>query len=255
MAWIPEGLTLAAALGLVGASFLGSFITISFGLGGGIFLLAVMASLLPPAALIPVHGVVQLGSNLGRATLMARFIRWRIVWPFALGALAGVALGAGITLNLPPAMVQLGVGLFILWSVIWSAPKWLTQWPVLTGAVTSFLTMFFGATGPFVATYTKARKLDRQSYAGTHAALMVTQHMLKSLAFAGIGFAFAPWAVLIAAMIFAGVLGALAGKAVLARMHEQQFKLALNTILVLVALRLVWTSVQVLWPHLMGNAS
>ncbi len=30
-------------------------------------LLAVMATLVPPAALIPTHGVIQIGSNLGRA--------------------------------------------------------------------------------------------------------------------------------------------------------------------------------------------
>jgi hypothetical protein len=40
---------------------------VAFGIGGGAALLAVMASLVPPAALIPVHGVVQVGSNLGRA--------------------------------------------------------------------------------------------------------------------------------------------------------------------------------------------
>ena len=33
---------------LLGASFVGSFITIAFGICGGAFLLAVMASLMPP---------------------------------------------------------------------------------------------------------------------------------------------------------------------------------------------------------------
>lgn len=52
---------------LLGTSFLASLITVAFGIGGGALLLAVMAVTMPPAALIPVHGVVQVGSNLGRA--------------------------------------------------------------------------------------------------------------------------------------------------------------------------------------------
>ncbi|PPR79335.1 MAG: hypothetical protein CFH06_00428, partial [Alphaproteobacteria bacterium MarineAlpha3_Bin5] len=43
-------------------SFLGSFITISLGIGGGVLLLSTMAQILPPTTLIPIHGVVQLGS-------------------------------------------------------------------------------------------------------------------------------------------------------------------------------------------------
>ena len=49
------------------ASFLGSFITVAFGIGGGALLLALMASMLPPIALIPIHGIIQLGTNATRA--------------------------------------------------------------------------------------------------------------------------------------------------------------------------------------------
>jgi hypothetical protein len=50
-------------------SFAGSFITAAFGIGGGIAFLADCAVLLPPAAIIPIHGVVQLGSNSVRALM------------------------------------------------------------------------------------------------------------------------------------------------------------------------------------------
>ena len=65
-ALLPPGVGALVAVVLLGASFLGSFITVAFGIGGGGFFLAVLAALVPPAALIPVHGVVQFGSNLGR---------------------------------------------------------------------------------------------------------------------------------------------------------------------------------------------
>ena len=53
---------------------LGSLITASVGLGGGTLTLATMALLMSPTVLIPIHGVVQLGSNFGRALLLYREI-------------------------------------------------------------------------------------------------------------------------------------------------------------------------------------
>ena len=51
-------------------SFFTSAMTAAAGIGGGVVLLAIMATVYPPAVLIPVHGMVQLGSNGGRALLM-----------------------------------------------------------------------------------------------------------------------------------------------------------------------------------------
>ena len=69
LALLPPEIGVALFLGLIGASFIASFITAAFGIGGGVLLLAVLAALMPPAALIPVHGVVQLGSNALRLML------------------------------------------------------------------------------------------------------------------------------------------------------------------------------------------
>ena len=64
---VPSGLEPAAAIILVTASFFTSALTAAFGVGGGVFMLALMGLMVPVAALIPVHGAVQLGSNTGRA--------------------------------------------------------------------------------------------------------------------------------------------------------------------------------------------
>ena len=58
-------------------------------LWGGVLLLAIMAGIVPAAALIPVHGLVQLGSNGNRALMTRRHIDWPLLRRFALGALAG----------------------------------------------------------------------------------------------------------------------------------------------------------------------
>lgn len=243
---MPPGMEPLIAAVLLGTSLIASFVTIAFGIGGGMLLLAVMASLVPPTALIPVHGLVQFGSNFGRTLLMFRYISWRHILTFTIGSLVGVAAGGAIAFNLPPAIVQIGVGLFVIWSVFVHPPRWLREIPVLTGAVSSFLTMFFGATGPFVATLSKSLALDRHRHVATHGAFMTIQHLLKTFMFGFIGFAFGPWLGFTIAMIVAGAIGTLLGRLVLNRISDQRFRLALNVILVVLALRLIISGMVVL---------
>jgi uncharacterized membrane protein YfcA len=245
-ALLPPGVGATAALLMVGASFLGSFITISFGLGGGVFLIATLAAMLPPAALIPVHGLVQAGSNAGRATALYRHIGWPYMGWFLVGSVFGAMAGGLVAVNLPGPAVKVGVGLFILWSVFSKPPAWLRRWPLVTGAVAATLTMFFGATGPFVAAYTKALPLGRHGFVATHGALMTAQHLLKTLAFGFLGFAFGPWIGFIVALILAGLAGTLAGRLILNRLTDTRFRFALDAVLCLIALQLIWTGAAAL---------
>jgi uncharacterized membrane protein YfcA len=100
--------------------------------------------------------------------------------------------------------------------------------------------MFFGATGPFVAAFTKSLALGRHAHVATHAVLMSVQHTVKTLAFGLFGFAFGPWLGFCAAMIATGFLGTVAGGHALNRLTDARFKLALNAVLLLIAARLLW---------------
>ena len=204
---LHAGLGLPTASSIVLLSFFTSLVSAAFGLGGGAVLLAVLANLLPAAAIIPVHGVVQVGSNLGRAAVLFTHIDRTVLVPFA------------------------------------RSPAFLRHSGALVGLFSSFLTMFFGGTGPFIAAYIKTLGHDRLRHVATHASLMTLQHVLKSLAFGVLGFAFADWLPLVAMMILAGFLGTVAGKAVLTRIDERRFRLALNALLVVLALRLIGTGV------------
>lgn len=246
-AYLPPDVSLTVALVLMAMSFASSFITISFGIGGGGLMLAVMASLLPPAALVPVHGVVQFGSNAGRTSMMARYIRWSAVWWFAAGIILGIAIGASIVIAIPPSVVLIGVGLFLIWTVLAKPPAWMRDWPLVTGTITSILSMFFGASGPFVNTYVKSLDMDRHAHVATTASLLTLQHLLKSVAFGVLGFAYAAWAPFIAALILCGLAGTWTGKRVLNRLTDARFKQALNIILFLLALRLIWSGIERLY--------
>lgn len=240
MSLLPDGFGWLAFGLLSATSFVTSLISAALGLGGGVALLALMATLLPPAALIPVHGLVQLGSNVGRAILMLRHFDRATLVPFVAGTAAGALLGGGLASHLPGEWVKIGIGLFILWSVSFKPPAFFRRAAALTGAVSSFLSMFFGATGPFVASYVRALGLTRQGTVSTHATFMTFQHLLKVVAFGLFGFAFGPWLGLIGAMLLAGFAGTWVGEKVLNRLPEKVFRNALTAILVVAALQLVY---------------
>lgn len=228
-----------AISGILIASLAGSFITAAFGIGGGILLLSVLATLLPPAAVIPVHGIVQMGSNLGRLIVFRKFLDRRAILPFAAGSLIGVAMGGVLVVEFDPALMQLTLGGFILWSLFGTPPAFFRRSALLTGVFSSFLTMFVGGTGPFVATFIKGIGLHRMAHTAKHAAFMTIQHFVKTLVFGLLGFAFSTWALLIAGMIMAGLLGTLLGRRVLMQINEALFKRILNLVLLFLALRLV----------------
>jgi len=206
-----------------------------------------MASTVPATALIPVHGVIQLGSNFSRVSILFKHIHWKPVAAFALGSVFGVVLGGVVAIDLPASIIQIGVGCFVIWNVSSKPPAWLARNPAFTGAVSSFLTMFFGASGVFVASFSKSLNLERPAHVATHAAFMTLQHGLKVVAFGLLGFTFAPWVFFIAAMIACGFLGTLVGRSVLIRMGDKAFKRALDLVLLLISGRLIWSGLTTVY--------
>jgi len=60
--------------GLSLTAFLGSFIGVVTGTAGGLMVLAIMAFFFPPAILVPLHTLVQLGASTSIALILRRFI-------------------------------------------------------------------------------------------------------------------------------------------------------------------------------------
>ena len=205
-------------------------------------LLAVMSAIFPASAVVPVHGVAQLGSNVGRFYLQRRDVVWPIVLWFGLGGILGVAIGGRIAIEMPVWALRAGVGLFVIVTVWGPKPRGFSPGAktfFTTGVVGSFLTMFFGATGPIAATMLGVTKLDRLGIVATHAACMTAQHGLKIIAFGFLGFAYGPWAMLIVAILVSGFAGTALGTRYLRKMPETTFKTGFKYILTAIAFYLL----------------
>ena len=228
---------------LCGISFLGSFITAALGIGGGMLMIAAMALFMTPAVLIPLHGAVQLGSNAGRAALMARNALTALVPPFLIGAIVGAVIGGHLVIALPVPLLKTILATFIVYAV-W-APKFQARKPgkktfFAVGAVSTFTTMFVGATGPLIAPFVIAASTTRQQIVATHATLMTMQHALKIGAFGFLGFAFGAYVPLLICLVCFGFVGTYLGKFALNRLPENVFRIGLKVILTIIAVRLLY---------------
>jgi len=227
---------------LLPIAFLTSCLAGAMGMGGGMLLLAAMPGLVPAAALLPVHAAVQLASNLSRAAFGWRDLDWGIVPAIALGAAVGAGGGAalydGIDLHWLPAVVGLVI-LFITWVPL----------PQLAGggqialAVLGFyqtgIGMVAGATGPLGAAVLLQRGMGRDGLVVNTALYMSLNHCLRLLAFALLGFGFAPWLGLIAAMSAAGIAGSWVGTRLRRRLPQANFLRLFRVVVSLLALRMI----------------
>lgn len=231
---------------LLKVSFLGSLLTASAGLGGGSLLIAVMASILPAPALIPIHGAVLMGSNGFRFVLTRQHANYGSLLPFALGGFIAFIFGMlsllKFNFNYTPALV----GLFILFTTWFRIPKLNLLHSkigmLLGGLVTSFLTFFVGATGPLVAAWIGVENKSKLSFTADLSACMTFQHTIKLLLFMVTGFVFFEWISLIIAMIGSGYLGAKIGLRWLQKTSTVTFQRVFKVFLTILALRLIWTS-------------
>jgi uncharacterized protein len=240
---LPENLNALAAAGLIVASFFTSALTAAMGLGGGVVLLALMAIVMPAATLIPVHGVVQLGSNVGRAWKQRAHISLTIIWPFVIGSLIGAAIGALTVITLPDAAMKIIIAVFILvtaWTKIPGLDRLSKGGIALGSSIIALASMLIGASGPLLnGFFAQLFPGDRKRLVATAAAGMSLHHGLKVVVFGLAGFAFHDWLWLIAAMIATGYAGTLVGTALLDKLPEQTFRTAFKWGLTLLALDMV----------------
>lgn len=231
---------------LIGTSFFTSFMAAVAGLGGGVLLLSVMVSFFPPTVVIPLHGVIQLGSNGFRALLMRHFFKRDILLAFTLGSIIAGIFGSQVVVNLDETLLKIILGIFILY-MVWGPklPFVNTKGKLrfyLGGFISTFASLFIGASGPITAAFMGRENLSKEAKVATHAAIMSIQHGLKIIIFGFMGFAFYDYALLIILMLITGVFGTYVGRHMLFKIPESVFHILSKTVITLLALRLLYSA-------------
>jgi uncharacterized protein len=238
---------------LMVTSFITAIVSASIGFLGGTILLVVMAQFLPPAVLIPVHGLVQLWSNSTRAVFLTKSIDWRIVGYFGVGTILGSLFASQYVLEVPEAAYNIGLGFIILlltltpkeyWSNIFKIStsgkfKFLDKW-LFTGFVSSFMGLFVGAIGVLVGAVVMTEKsLEKKMMVATQAACQSILHFFKVVIFIYLGFELGPWLGLLSGLIFTTLAGSYVGTRILDKIPQALFLKIFKALIVILALRLI----------------
>jgi uncharacterized membrane protein YfcA len=227
-------------LGLI--TFFTSTIAGVIGLGGGMILIAVLPSFLPINALVPVHGLTQLSSNLSRAVFGYKDVKVEVIPKFILGSIIGVGFFATILYFISLVYVPLFIGIYILlslWSKKFNEKIKRFESYVLIGFFQSGFSIVVGATGPLATTLLVKDYDDKHTVVATAAALMSITHTLKVFAFMIFGFVFFDYIGILTAMIIGAIAGSWAGTKLRDKIDGKKFMIALKILLSLLAIKLI----------------
>jgi len=232
---------------MTGTAF-GAAVSAMTGLAGGTLLLAVIAALIPTEFVIPLHAAVAVMSNGARVTVFFRHVRWKIVGFFVLGTLPGALIGISVFQMLNEHLIKMGMGIFIL--IMAALPLnggekeigYRTFIPV--GFFAGLLGIFFGSIGPLIARFFLRRDISKEELVGTKAACQAVGHLLKIPLF-GIVIG-ANVLVYKQTLLYLGIMvliGVAAGRLLLKRISEKNFRILYRTLLSAIALRIIFVEV------------
>ena len=234
----------AIASMLAVAAFVTSAFSAVVGMGGGVTLLGVMAVLLPSKLVVPIHGVVQLCSNLTRTIAFLPHVRWRFFFAYVPGLLIGIGLATLAWQGVAVTGFKPLIGAFLVVFLVSRGRIKLLRTPPLwiyapLGLVAGFLSLFVGATGPFIAPFFLRDDFTKEEVVATKAMCQSLTHLLKIPAFVTIGFDYFDHANILALLIVMVVCGTLTGKQLLARLNERSFERLFVVVLSLLACNLL----------------
>ncbi len=235
---------------LCGAAFATAMLSAIVGLAGGITLLAVMLLFFEPLVVLPLHGVIQLVSNLSRAWFQRQHVAPNILGYFAVLMLPASIVGLIVGGALPASALRIAIGVFVLLAT-WR-PRWLLLGMdpsaidprkrfIALGGCVGFLNMTVGATGPFAAPFFLNTGLSRHALVGTKAATQALGHAIKIVLFGATGFAFFAFAIPLVALSVCVVLGSFVGTKILDRVNERWFDRLYRGVLTVIAIRLLFS--------------
>lgn len=220
-----------------------SLFSASIGTSAGVNF-AAMATVLPPAVVVPIHGLVEGLSSAIRWILFREYVNYRFLVAFTLGGSIGLLAGWPFIGAFSDEGLKTLLGAFFLFTT-WAPLGWMRLPPLLGGASTSSLSVLVGATGPLVAALIARQEPDHRVVIGTQGACTTFQHWGKVLLFSVWGFSFANYAGLIVALTLTTVIGTWLGKRILLRVPQRVLRLTLKLIVTVLGLRLLLQGLEI----------
>lgn len=243
---------MTASLSLILPVFLAGALVAAFCSGIAGFAFGVVASsiwlhVLPPSEAVPLVAGCGLTIHLVSIWHLRRQIRFDLAWPFLLGAVPGVPLGAWILSGIDPSLFKVAIGCLLAAYGVWALGR--PDLPVVkaggrvadgaVGFVGGVLGGLGGLNGMLPTIWCGLRGWPKQDQRGVYQPYIFVAHCLTLAALGGGGMIGARTMELYLWSLPALGLGALIGLAFYSRVEERQFRRILAGMILLSGLALV----------------
>ncbi len=211
------------------ATLLTSLISGVLSMAGGMILMGVFSFFLSVPAAMVLHGVAQAVSNGSRIWLYRQHIRINVLLPYAAGTLVVLLIFTAVAFVPDKALIFILIGLFPF--IAAALPKHIhldvERKPVafICGLLVTTAQMLAGASGPVLDIFYVNSRLTRHEILATKAVTQTLGHLVKLgyyAFFLSLTTALSPY--IFPAVVLAAIGGNWAGKMVVERMHDDQFK-------------------------------
>jgi uncharacterized membrane protein YfcA len=235
-------MTILTGAFIIVMAFLTAALSGVFGMAGGLLLKGALALVLPVSATFVVHGLLQLVANGWRAILHRRFVIWRIVGVYALGAFVAAGVMAYVALEPTKATLYLLMGLVP--GLVWLPDGWVKvdasrpPQAFICGLAVTGMNLTAGVAGPLLDVFFVRTALTRHEIVATKAATQVFSHLMKIIVYGApllaAGGKGVPPLWVFALAIPLSMLGTAAGGLLLNRLSDVNFKRYLRLILTVI---------------------
>lgn len=214
---------------LVLATVVTSFISGVLSMAGGMILMGVFSFALSVPAAMVLHGLAQTVSNGSRIWLYRRYLRWRVLLPYAAGSCCVLALFIALTVVPNRALVFILIGSFPFAALL--LPKRIAldmeRKPIafLSGLLVTSAQMLAGAAGPVLDIFYVSSNLSRHEILGTKAITQTLGHIIKLgyyAFFLSLSIELPAWLYL--AVVVAAIVGNWLGKLVIEKTNDRLFR-------------------------------
>lgn len=219
------------------------------GMGGGLLLLAALPGILPANAIIPVHGAVQLSSNLSRWLFGFKNTCMSPLAYFFVGSIAGTLIGARLLSHLDISIIPVTTSLFILfilWTPLSSMLKKLPGRYLTLGAVQTSLSLYVGATGPLSTTILFKEGYRSDQVIVTNAAINTVVNIAKIIVFTSLGFVFSEYLPHIVVTSLCAVIGSYLGTFFRNKINDNAMRKILKILISILCLKNIF---YFIWTH------
>ncbi len=251
----------AAACGaLVALALAAAALSAVTGVAGGVILLSGLLVVVPSTAVVPLHGAVQLSACGARIASFRKDIRWDVAWRFLAGLVPGSFLGLALVAwiaSISPGMLKALIATAILLSLLAPAKKKRaanetgstqddgrrkshTLLYAGMGSLVGALGILVGSTGPIVTQTLLGTGVLKEEHVATKSAIQGVSHFLKIPLFGlALSFDYGAYALPLALMMVAVVIGTVLGKRLLSKLSSDRFVFLARALLFLVALQIL----------------